>query len=304
MRRNRRLLVRAVLVLTLAGIITVYAYTFLENTRPLTPTRATYVVLPHPDDEWQVWSQLEDTPDEYKIIVLMTRGEETAYCDERWSEECEQKRLDSFVTFFSGMSKRDHSIPGHLSYIGSKGPFPTLGYDPHTELTREDDGVVHPANLSADVWVDRLNRGALVVWDFGDGDLTPEEVTWAIKTTQDNREVLGVNPEPEDDRLIASYANTDFADCFIYDHPDHVAVRDAVYAAESGFSARLGATCASDPEASVTAQVSDASVQQAFGAGEAFKQAYGWLSPYELATEGQSKLFMRSQSFWVRVEGD
>ncbi|MCS5713218.1 hypothetical protein NVV95_01490 [Herbiconiux sp. CPCC 205716] len=42
------------------------------------PPRGTVVVVvPHPDDEFQAWSLL----DGYTVFVVLTRGEQTQYCD-------------------------------------------------------------------------------------------------------------------------------------------------------------------------------------------------------------------------------
>ena len=42
---------------------------------------AVIAVFPHPDDEFQAWSLLEDRPDQYKVFVFGTRGESSGYCE-------------------------------------------------------------------------------------------------------------------------------------------------------------------------------------------------------------------------------
>ena len=44
------------------------------------PDKVSYIVVPHPDDEMQAWSLIENTPDIYEVYIVMTRGEQSFYC--------------------------------------------------------------------------------------------------------------------------------------------------------------------------------------------------------------------------------
>lgn len=44
------------------------------------PAQISYVVIPHPDDEWQTWGLVRGSYNNYKVFIFMTQGEETTYC--------------------------------------------------------------------------------------------------------------------------------------------------------------------------------------------------------------------------------
>ena len=116
--------------------------------------KVSYVVVPHPDDEMQAWSLIEDTPDAYKVFVILTYGEQTRYCaspgyDEgtgeaspfpwpagRWMSSCESARRNSFFDFMAEMARSDDGLPSSFAFEGVKGPFDSLGYT----ICRNDAG--------------------------------------------------------------------------------------------------------------------------------------------------------------------
>jgi len=301
-----------------------------------------YIVVPHPDDEMQAWSLIEDTPDTYKVFIMLTRGEQTAYCgspglDEgtgeaaptpwpqgRWTASCEEARVNSFFDFISGMAGNEQGLPAAFDELGAQGPFGANG----ATICRFDDNDCIE-DRSALVWSSSL---ATVVWfNLGDGDLTAEEAAWAIAAVRDNQAVLGIDavieglqpgdvqvPEeqqgdgrPAERQLIgASYWNSSHPGCFVYEHADHLAVREALWNTDFGLGEQIVATCGSDPEASLSAEVTQARFDDAFeisgteriGAHVVY---YGWLwsdSPGYWAGDhtGQDELFHRRQAFWVR----
>lgn len=290
------------------------------------PVRLSYIVVPHPDDEMQAWSLIEDSPDLYKIFIVLTRGEQTAFCvapgfDEgtgeasphpwpagRYSSSCETARQNSFFDFITAMAESDSGLPSSYDPEGVKGPFDSLGYEicRHDDAGHDDDCV---ADLTAEVWT---SSHAAVVWfNLGDGDVTPDEVAWAVTTVRDNRASLDINSSLPSRNLIgASFWNTGHRDCFIYEHDDHRAVHEALWRIDFGMGQQLAATCRTDPATARSEQVSPAAF------GEAFKTAsnarigkhtvhYGWLWADDPGYwpgdyEGQSELFHRQQSFWVQ----
>lgn len=290
------------------------------------PDQLSYIVVPHPDDEMQAWSLIEDTPDTYKVFIMLTKGEQTAFCvspafDEgtgeaqphprpagRFSPACEAARQNSFFYFITAMADSDSGLPSSFDHEGVKGPFHSLGYEicRHDVLDYDDEDCV--VDLTAEVWT---SPQAAVVWfNLGDGDLTANEVAWAITTVQENQAALGIDSSLRPSSLIgASFWNAAHPDCFVYEHDDHWAVHAALWHIDFGMGQQLAATCRSDPEAARSEQVSLAAFDRAFetasttriGAHTVF---YGWLwgehpGYWPGDYDGQNELFHRHQSFWV-----
>ncbi|WP_022890829.1 hypothetical protein [Agromyces italicus] len=287
----------------------------------------TIAVIPHPDDEFQLWSLVEGTPDEYKIFVSMTNGEETGFCEPdvldaslqtelgelpplptptgRWGIECEQARSASLLGYLEQMSETDPSIPGDFGPRQEFAPLPGDG----TSICRVDDGAesCNDANREVSVWTDRHDRGAVVFFDLGDGDVTSDEVTWALRSLIERRAELGLEGDERIASLIGAFAN-DSQPCFSYPHPDHVAVHEALWSTDFGVGPQLGATCFLDGRQRLTTFVDRSSVDAAFEQAVdgtrigAHGRHYGWLhaTAYPIANTMQSALFMRVQSFWVR----
>jgi len=284
-----------------------------------------YIVVPHPDDEMQAWSLIEDTPDTYKVFIMLTKGEQTAFCvspgfDEatgeappypvpagRFSSECETARQNSFFEFMTSMAESDSGLPSSFEHEGVKGPFHSLGYEicRHDDLDDDVDCVV---DLTAEVWT---SPQAAVVWfNLGDGDLTANEVVWAITTVQENQAALGIDSAlPPTSVIGASFWNATHPDCFIYEHDDHWAVHAALLHIDFGAGPQMVATCRTDPEASRSAEVSLPSFDAAFATSSGTRIGahtifYGWLwsdhpGYWPGDYDGQNELFHRHQSFWV-----
>ena len=117
----------------------------VDPSRENSPSSVSYIVVPHPDDEMQAWSLLEDTPEVHKVFIMLTRGEQTAYCaqpghDEgtgeappspwpqgRWTASCESARQNSFFEFVEAMARFDGGMPASFAYEGRAGPFDSRG---------------------------------------------------------------------------------------------------------------------------------------------------------------------------------
>lgn len=292
------------------------------------PTQVAYVVSPHPDDEFQAWSLVEDSPDTYTVFIMLTQGEETRFCEPdtyaaegydepheppaepeprgRWTESCSTARLASWVAYTEDMAATDPSLPGDLGESTTAGPFPASG----TTICRDDRDTKHcgAEQRTAQVWLDSQDRGALVSFDLGDGDLSADEVVWALETVRDHREDLGLDTElPESGIIGAAFANRDHPDCFVYDHPDHHAVHEALADHDFGTGPQSAATCRTDPRADRFETVTASAGETAFAVDGkervgAHTTAYGWLHEefYPLDRTGQNELFHSHQAFWTR----
>lgn len=286
------------------------------------PGKLSYIVVPHAEDEMQAWSLIEDTPDTYKVFIMLTRGEQTAYCTTpgydagtgeaepspwpagRWTASCEEARQNSFFRFLAGMAEVDSGLPREFNFEGVKGPFDSRGQT----ICRYDDGDCI-ADLTAEVWT---SPQAAVVWfNLGGGDLTTDEVAWAIRTVRDNRSALGIDSSLPSHGLIgASFWNMDYRDCFVYPHEDHRSVQVALWGTDFGIGYQAAASCQSFPAASWHEQVSMEAFDTAFETAESTRVGahvvfYGWLWSDEPGYwpgdyDGQDELFHRHQSFWVQ----
>lgn len=259
------------------------------------PKHVSYVAIPHPDDEWQTWALVENSTSNYKVFVLMTRGEQTGYCQPRWTAECAGSRVQSFLDYLDRMGAADPSIPAGFTYQGVRGPFADQG----RKLERADGGAPFSAPRTAEVWTAGNGMGAVVAFDLGDGDLTEAEAVWAIATTRDNRAALGIDATLPNWNLLGAYYNRSYRGCFVYAHPDHYAVHRALYHTDFGFAYQAAATCGSDPDAKRKQAVTDPSAGASWTAGGAFPDSYGWLGSYRLSDD-QRELFHKRQAYWIR----
>ena len=276
---------------------------------PPAPSAMSYVVVPHPDDEWQAWSLIENSPANYKVFISMTEGEQSGYCDKpsgtvtpapvaKWTDTCSQARLNSWLGFFTKMSATDPTIPGDWNVLPESAALPANGYT----LRTDDGGRIANADRRARVAVDKQGRGAAIMFDLGDGDLTAKEVEWAVKAVLSNRATLGINTNLPSWNILGSFSHGGSygSSCYVYPHPDHYAVHRVLYAYNFGTKGyQTAATCAGDSDVARTKRVTDKSINAAWSSTGAFKTSYGWLGGYALSTD-QRKLFMAPQSFWQR----
>ena len=323
--RLRRILSWAILVAIVAGGTTALLAVSIART-PVERT-VQLIVVPHPDDEFQTWSLIENRPDQYKVFVSLTRGDETGFCEPdirarsvqtdlgelpptpappgRWTPECAEARQASLLSYLGRMSESDPTIPGDF---GPMTEFPALPAD-GVEVCRDDDGDIRCDDTvrTARVWLDAADRGAVVFFDLGDGDLTEGEAAWALRALIANRAPWGLDDVNRIGALIGAFAN-DSAPCYVYPHPDHLAVHQVLWDVDFGVGPQVGATCFLDPRQRMSALASREAADASFARDAdgtrrgAHGVEYGWLhaSTYPLAGVRQNDLFMRFQSFWVR----
>jgi hypothetical protein len=251
----------------------------------VTPVQLSYVVFPHPDDEYEGWALVDNSTSNYKVFVMMTRGEETSGClpasaavggphwyegpnspvgrpdyNERmpvpnpwsgkWTSACKQARVESFRTFLETMAASDVSLPRAPTSRGRFcfGGMPSDGLAP-TVVDYTDangNGGVASESRCADVWSNSV--GAIVMFDLGDGDLRPAEVIWALQQVRANKAQLGIPALPELNVIGASYYNTQYTNCATYGHTDHRAIHTALWNTNLGAGPQYVRTCTSDPD--------------------------------------------------------
>lgn len=286
----------------------------------------TVFVSPHPDDEFQMWSLVEQRPLEYKIFVTLTFGEESGFCDPdtagealqedlgevspqpfpegKWTRSCEEARAEALLGFLEQMSKADPTIPGSF---GAPETFEMTVPD-GVSICRTDDGVeiCGADQRRVTIWHDSEDRGAVVFFNLGDGDVTVEETQAAISATLQSREEWRLAPELPVGALVGAFANAGTR-CYSYPHPDHLVVETTLWNVDFASGPQLGATCFVGRRQDMSAFVSAENSQAGFELGDdrtrigAHARHYGWLhhDVYPLATS-QANLFHRMQSFWVR----
>lgn len=268
----------------------------------------TYIVIPHPDDEFEAWSLIENSADNYPVFLLCTHGEATGMGDGRgfqphlgewlplpqpWAGQhtatLRAQRLHSWHTFLDAMADTDPYLDRAPAYVG--------------ELT---DGP-SPFRL----WVGE--RSARVVFDGGDGRLTPAFVTAAIQRTRALR--FSHFPLRQEYAVIgAAYLNLSY-DGVRYDHRDHRAIHVALWETDQGVPGpHWCRTPAADPDVAATGgrtdEITPATYQTAMALDPLTGQrtglvqmAYGWLGPPEgwvLGETDATAFFSRQQSFWRR----
>ena len=311
---------RATLIMVLALAAALAACTPLAAASG--PNKMSYVVVPHPDDEIQAWSLIENSTGNYKVFIVLNRGEQSFYCgsqgyDEgtgeispdpwpqgKWTPSCESARTNSFFGFMEAMARTDSALPASFTYAGVKGPFDSLG----TEVCRFDDGDC-VSDRTAEVWTSYI---AAVVWfNLGDGDVTADEVRWAITTVRDNRTALGINDTLRNHNLIgAGYWNDTHPGCSDYAHADHGAVHEALWNTDFDVGYQAVPTCKSDPNVTRIEEVSYEHFHDAFEVSGNTRVGwhpvhYGWLMSGDPGYwrgdyESQDFEFHRTQHFWIR----
>ena len=271
------------------------------------PLRIVYVVVPHPDDELQGWSLVQDRANAYPVFVLCTHGENTAAADghahqpelgewtpppqpwgERGSETVRAQRLASFHVFLDAMAGVDRYLDRDLVDHGERA-----------------DG---PGRFTVHVG----RRSARVVFDGGDGRLTPQFVTAALQRTRALRSTH--LPVQEEDFVVgAAYLSTS-PGSFRYTHPDHRAVHAALWDTDQGVPGpQWCRTATADPDVvrtgGRTEQVAATTYAAVMGIAPDGRRTgllqvfYGWLGPPGGWPAGETDartMWSRQQSFWRR----
>jgi|JI9StandDraft_2_1071091.scaffolds.fasta_scaffold137145_2 hypothetical protein len=276
-------MIRILSALSLLTTMIVVATGSDDAAQALGPVQISYVVSPHPDDEWSTWSLVDNSSDNYKVFIYMTRGEETGACRKineasagpywyqgpaspvgqpnygeidpansqwsnasggRFSTNCTNARRAANRNFLNDRAAADPSLPGAFT-SSTTGCF-TGNTSAGLPPRREDNGVV--TNQFCYVMYNAPNGlGKLIYLNLGDGDLLKEEVEWALLRVRNNKAALGI-PNLPDVNAIGAFRNLLNPSCMVYDHPDHRAVHDALWIYDMNIGKQYGRTCSTDPD--------------------------------------------------------
>jgi hypothetical protein len=266
-----------------------------------------YLLIPHPDDEFEAWSAIEDQPRTQQLFIYLTRGEAGCqlgfpYYQPSLGEDapggapgyerrsCAENRVGSTLSFLRTMASDDPSL----------GPMPDTRHElTAVSLEHATPGATCVASSPRfEAWT---GEGfAVLFFDLGDGSLTRCEVEWALGQVRALRGT--VLPElPERGVTAVGFLNEGFAGCFPYAHPDHRAAQDAVRLTDFAAGPQEGRTCRADPGAALVRNVrhySAMSMDKDRRTG-AVQRVYGWLFGAPLpAGDEAATLFSEDQAFW------
>jgi hypothetical protein len=260
----------------------------MTRVRPFTSEQGArsirYLLVPHPDDEAQSWSLVEDRSI-YPVFILLTHGEATRQCRPEQlmsslqtgegevapptmptaprSPSCAEARLGSWHRFFSDVASWDD----RFKRSEAQGP-------------RQLDSPCPACSRQAyDLW---LGAGsARLIFDFGDRDLTIEEVRAALDEARllASRGTFG--DRDEDGVVGAAYASEELG-CAFYDHPDHVTVHSALRDGDLAVGHRMWTRTSSCVEGARPFTLTDDAYRRLFAGDHGdpglVSRVYGWLA--------------------------
>lgn len=315
----------------------VYGDDAAVDTGELTTTKRQlqYIVTAHPDDEIAGWSLIERSTHNYPVFIVLTQGEETSYCtpaakpflqdnlgeraphgnpyEGKHTSACRAARITSWHRFLDGMANADPTLP---KVPGFRGLFTGTG-NAKDSVPGYKQGSSFVADRSFRVYANE--KGARVVFNLGDGDLTPGEVTWAVQQVRSRRAELFPRI-PEYAVIGASYRNgVKTLGCDVYDHHDHRNVHVALWNDDQGVPGpQYARTCINDSDVDRVNDVSADMYEYAMGVNAptmdparypnafrtgVFQVNYGWLEKDfwrgQHTLEGTAHMGRR-QAFWRR----
>lgn len=232
------------------------------------PRLVRYVVGAHPDDEMAALSMARPDPGTYPFFLVCTYGEATS--------------LGGGGGLQAALGER---VPQPQPFAGPRTPWcGAQRVDAWHAFLDEAVGPVEPVGYVAGLplWVGPDNARAVA--DGGDGRLT---AAFVLESLTRARSVLDRLPVAgERDAVCAAYWNDSVAGSWLYTHPDHTAVRDALRSSDLGLpGGQWGRTALGDPGAARVEEIPAEEYDRLMGVDEdgtrtgAFQRAYGWLAP-------------------------
>jgi hypothetical protein len=200
-------------------------------------TQVTYVVSPHPDDEFEAWSLVQNSTANFEIFVVLTHGEQTVACDHTgaWLDPGEippPVGNPGRGSLGCGVDR----IASHRVALNNQANYDTA-LSPLTVLTLATSttplGGCSPNSTGYEVWQGNGSNAELI-FDIGDGRVTPACVHWAVQTARGVKaSLVGASSLPDFAVIGASYYSTS-AGCKNYVHADHKAVFDDLTTTNEG----------------------------------------------------------------------
>lgn len=330
----RQRIVRSLLACALLGLMA-SALPLAVQPAAAAGSQLSYIVMPHPDDEWGGWSLIANSTGNNKIFLFATNGEQTGACSSagqawyegsdgetqpsnppwnaggQWSSACIASRRSSTLGQLNDRAATDPTLP---TFVGSSPSTKCFSGNTRAGLPpqRKDGGLPYTSNCAV-VYQSTNGYGTAIFFDLGDADLTKEEVEWAVLAVKNNKSYVGVANLP-DFNIIGGYRNlVNYGTaCAVYDHTDHRAVHEALWNYSMGVTVRWGRTCTNDPDSStsnggrtatVTA-VDQSSAIAMVGSTRTgtLQKRYGWLIDgyWTSLYTGFDKQWSSTQAFWGR----
>ncbi len=272
------------------------------------PLQVRLVVLAHPGDEMQVWSQVENNPGSLTVFVYLTQGERSPACRREgyrasfqpqlgevapnpWpvitnpedNSSCQNALVNSAVNFLNAMGHIDRTLPTDLRFISTQ-TLPPEGAKPSRcfgDQRQGEQNIQCVTDSSVRVFASQPARsdqvatqpGMALFFNLGDRDLDSMEVSWALRSVITQREKLGIPLSYPVTSIVGTYYQMwGYPGCSIWANPDNLAVHRALYRDNFGVTqAQWGATCASDADAALTRVVSGQAWNAALAMGPARK---------------------------------
>ncbi len=331
----------------LAAILAVGGTFVTVDTAEAAGTQNSYVAMPHPDDEWESWSLIYGSTSNYKVFIYMTQGEQSSAClrtnqtssagpywyqgpsspvgqpnygetlpaappwstsGGQFSAACKTSRKVSTRQFLNDRASKDSAIPSFSSTESSAICFSgnTLAGVPPR---RDDAGTLITSNC-ATYFSSTNGYGKLIFFDLGDGDLTKEEVQWAITKVKSNKSSFGI-PTLPDVNAIGAFRNSGvYSGCAVYNHADHVAIHQGLWNYDMDMGRQYGRTCSTDPDVAAggrtgvipSAQQSDNIAMSGNTRVGPLQKIYAWLAStyFDSTFTCTDCLFAQTQPFWSR----
>ena len=264
-----------------------------------------YFLIPHPDDEFEAWSMVENQKNNYPVFVLFTHGETTSYADGRGL----QSHLGEYIPRpqpFTGINTpniHDQRLFSYHNFLNEMAL-----YDAYLDAPT----VVHRASGTSgnyDIHVGPMS--ARVTFNLGGGGLTAAEVKAAMTIVRSLRGKSLPNL-PEDKLIGASYYHAaNGTNSAPYLHADHKAIHDSLWNNDYGTpGAQWARTGMGNANRSQVMYVSAATYARTMTVDSAgirrgiFQRHYGWLAKaywtYGETDSAGIGIFSRQQGFWTR----
>lgn len=228
-------------------------------------SQVTYVVMPHPDDEFEGWSLVQNSPDNFPVFILMTHGENTGYCtptgvdsagpypyalDEAGELPPNPAPLGPRSNSLdNGLTCGEARLNSHIAAQNNQSLY-DVNLQPLALINPSAQSGLSPASYGCSIgdttfqeWVGGTSNAELI-FNVGDGNGSSGCVTWAIQTARQWKSSFSVTAGlPEFAVIGAAYYSNGDSGCLTYQHPNHAAVWSALTGTDQGVPHQWTAGC-------------------------------------------------------------